>query len=193
MKEKKSKPILPICILSVIIIAIVVIVILLMNSNETRTSETETSAKQEILQCSTSTPIDPFFNTNKNASGVNYNIKYLYEDDKIRSASFNYVATFDSESIAENELSNMQYQFYQYVANTSADGGALDPNFNKYTNDVSINLFFDKKYLIPSVSKLLFLDNTEALRLQKYSLGDLEKIYRDKKFSCKHNEYNNQN
>ena len=193
MEEKKNKPILPICILSIVIAVIIIVVILIMSGGETRTSETEVSTKQEILQCSTSTPTESFFKPNKNTSGTNYIVKYIYEDDKVQSASFNYVTTFDTEEIAENELANMKFKFYEYIANTNMDEGDLDPIFNRYANDISISLYFDKKHLTPRISDLLFLDKTAASKLQKYSLKDLEKIYRDKKFSCKNNEYNNQN
>ena len=187
-KTKKDTPIVAICILGVLLAIILAVVIMIFNSNETYISDNETPIEQELLQCTSSSPFNPFFNTNKNTSSTNYIIKYIYEDGEVQSVSLIYSATFETEEIAKAELASMMSEYYQYTAKNHID----DSNkvFNRQGKDISITLYFDKSALSSTTNDLLFLNNGGAGKISKYPLKDLKKIYQNKNFSCENNKFN---
>ena len=188
--EKSKKTIAVVFTSCAIVVVIVVVALFLMNGHETRVSKAETTAKQEIVQCSALALPDAFFNTDETVSDVSYNIKYMYEESDLQSASFNYRATFETEEIANNVLAGMKYKFYEYVANANVDSSVLSPVLNRYNNEISISLYFDQNNLASNLSDLLFLDKIEAAEIKKYSIEKLKKIYKNKGFSCYNNEFN---
>ena len=191
-KKKNKTPILAISVLIGMIAIIIIILIFVLNGSEKHISEDNTtSAKQEVLHCTASTPLNPFFEATHNASGVKYDLKVLFEDSKVNTATFSYKATFNSNDIAKSEISKMHWNYDDFMGKTSIHQESLTPVFGEYNNEISISLFFDKKYLVSELGSLLFLDQNESYKIQKYSLSDLKKIYRSKNFSCKDDEYNN--
>ena len=85
----------------------------------------------------------------------------------------------------------MHWNYDDFMGKTSIHQETLTPVFNNYNDEVSISLFFEKKYIVSELGSLLFLNQDESSKIKKYTINELKKIYENKNFSCKNNEYNN--
>ncbi len=190
MSKKKDKLVIIMSALLCLFFAGIVVLIFMMIGNETHTSNDTTGEKRKIVYCSSSSPKDAFFATTQDATGIEHELKFIFEDSGVNTAAYTYKSTLSSEKDAEIEISKMHWNYDDFMGKENVYQEDLSPVFNNYGNEIRISLFFEKKHLVSELSDLLFLTKDEFRKAIKYSPNELAKLYKNKNFSCKINEFN---
>ena len=160
---------------------------LLMRGTETRESNNNDSYSISALICEADSPIEAFFLTDVESSTL-HTIKVTIKDDKPDKISYTYVGKFETEAIADKVESSFHANYNIDMGENGLDPESLTPSFAAVEKAVKINLYTTVDALNSTTEKFFFLTTGERRNIKNSSEKDIQKIYENVGFSCKHSE-----
>lgn len=175
---------LTICgIIAMILIVIAVSIIILLQPKETHISSGTEKSSIEVLDCVSSVQNEPFFVSDK-AIDSNHEVKITFNNNKPDKYNYTYIGKFDSNKIAEEELSWLHGDYNNYMGKIDIYQEDLSPSFTVLDNDVIINLYLDNKTLAVDTARFLFLTSEQFVNIKKMPITEVAKIYKNRSFNC---------
>lgn len=172
----------------ILIIAIVVILLLTLTGNSASyTSDVIKENSISILDCKSENPNEKFFSHNAE-SAVIHEIKITFDDNTIDKLTYTYTGRYATNSEAKDALSWMQGDYNKYMGTTSVYQEDLTPTFSAIGTEAIINLYFNANTFNSETARFVFLDDGEYTAAINMSAKNIEKIYREKGFSCEFNK-----
>ena len=178
-------------IVFIMVVALIVIVwFFLNNGTETKTSSSITNSEVSLLRCTFGDTENAFF-TSRTSLNHEHEIKVMARDNVMSEMTYNYNATYNSERAAEDDDARMHADYNFYMGDNNTDPESLNPVFSPVKQKDKITLHLKMEKLNAVTGKLFFLSSEDIsdIRTKKnFEIGDLEKLYKSKGFSCEYTQ-----
>lgn len=171
------------CIVLAIVLAIVFI---LSDHHETRTTVNKDEEDMTSMDCNTnelSENVEPFFDYGDPVTTA-HEIKTVFRNDKLDVVTYKYNGTYDSEKLAEEEMSSMHAQYNKYLGEHGIDQSVANPNFSRNNETVNIALYLEKDKLDHYTAEIFFISDDEFATAKDFSKKTMKELYESKGFSC---------
>ena len=187
-KKAKNRSAGAICAAVVILVLVVgLVLVFLMNRTETRTWHDETTTTTGSLVCTNASPANAFFKHDDEVS-AEHKIKVTFKGDQFDKLNYTYTGEFESNEEATSALSEMHADYNIYMGENGLDQEALYATFSPMENEGVINLYISRDDFNSATAKFVFLSNGEFKKMGKYSAEEVQKVYKNKGFTCQLSE-----
>lgn len=170
----------------VVVVAVILLSILLWPKGS-YVSDGGRVTKVIALDCKATYLEDAFFKSEV-AQRSTHEIRAIFKDNKFADISYIFEATYNSSEAVESENARLHADYNIYMSENGQSQELLEPSFANIKSKLKITLYGNKKRLNSVTAKLFFLDIEGAQNIDKYSVDELEKVYKKKSFSCSRSE-----
>lgn len=185
--HKKRFGVVEFTALILIIVIVVILLLFLTGKSESYTSNTTRENSISILDCKSEKPNEKFFSHNAESTAT-HEIKIIFDNNAIDKLTYTYIGRYVTNTEAKDAISWMQGDYNKYMGTTSVYQEDLTPTFSVIGTEAIINLYFNTNTFNSETARFVFLDDGEYTAAKNMSAKNIEKIYREKGFSCEFNK-----
>ena len=183
-KERDNKKaIVGVACLAVIMVIICVVIWLLTHKNEEHYTISKDDVETTSLECKSTSLEDAFF-TSSMVQRYEHLFKFLFKDDRLAQASYDYSGVYNSENAAEGASADMQTKYFKYMQDNGHSNVDLKPNFAPVKSKLKISLYWDLSKVTGVAAPVFLMTDEEYNSLDKSGRSEVKKIYEEKGFSC---------
>lgn len=183
-EEKNNKTLIIKTVCLVLIICLVgVVVWLLTNTRETVTTSGYNNPVSSSLECKSSHPVEPFFDSS-NSTKSEHVIRLLFKNDALNEMSYDYDATFETEGDATYAEAVLHAKYNQYMGDHQLYKDDYSPSFSAIKNEVRMSIYADDKKIMRGILPLFYIPDDKFENLGSLKPKDFKDIYAKQGFTC---------
>lgn len=182
-KKKKIDIVKTILLMSFIVVA-GLIIWLVTHKKETYISNPVADSDYSILECSSSSPENPFFAFGT-AQRFTHSMKIMFTDGHMKEMSYRYDGTFNNEASAENAEAWLHADYNKYMTSNGLNAESLNPVFSIDKSKLMVSLYAEAKKIDKTVGRLFFIGDSEINKISEYTPDSFKEMYETKGFACK--------
>ncbi|MBR2831091.1 hypothetical protein IKE83_01910, partial [Candidatus Saccharibacteria bacterium] len=130
---------------------------------------------------------EPFFKSDT-AQRYTHEIRATFKGDKLDDISYVYEATYNSPEAVESANAALHADYNTYMGENNQNQGMLEPIFANLKSKLKVSLYGNRSKLNDVTVKFFFLEPAEVQEMGKNDMDKLEKLYKEKGFSCVRSE-----
>ncbi len=182
-EKKNNKAIIASVCLAAILVIICVIIWLLTHQTEEHYKISNEDVDTTSLECKSTSLEDAFF-ASKAAQRYEHLFKFLFRNDKLAQASYDYLGVFNSEGAASGASADMQTKYFKYMQDNGFSNTDLNPNFAPVKSKLKISLYWDLSKVFGVAAPVVLMTEDEYNNLDKSGRSEVKRMYEEKGFSC---------